>query len=217
MFMLPRRQAPADPSWDIESPRFDRSVLSGRSLKQIEGDSLKKIPRRARASILNPAARCTVTPWAALTTIMAAHPPMATTKKGPTVRVIQRAAATPSFASNGMLRPSGGVPCSGQFASDIINTPESSASSVAVWWAITGQVQPHSIASVVPGSGSIEGISKSAGGLAWVSPAATAATAAAWNRNRRSELNLHPKGEASRIGCSDTWSNADGALLLTIR
>jgi hypothetical protein len=43
MFTLPRRQAPADESWDIESPRFDRSVLSGRSLKQIEGDSLKKI------------------------------------------------------------------------------------------------------------------------------------------------------------------------------
>jgi bifunctional non-homologous end joining protein LigD len=39
----------ADPSWNTESPRFDRSLLTGCSLKEIENDGLKKMPRRAHA------------------------------------------------------------------------------------------------------------------------------------------------------------------------
>jgi hypothetical protein len=35
----------------IESPRFGCSVLTGRSLKQIERDGAKKVLRRAQASI----------------------------------------------------------------------------------------------------------------------------------------------------------------------
>jgi hypothetical protein len=41
----------AGPSWDIESPRFGCSILTGRSLKQIERDGTKKVLRRAQASI----------------------------------------------------------------------------------------------------------------------------------------------------------------------
>src|SRR5262245_32179322 len=34
--LIKQRDAHADPSWDIESPDLDRSVLTGRSLKEIE-------------------------------------------------------------------------------------------------------------------------------------------------------------------------------------
>jgi bifunctional non-homologous end joining protein LigD len=34
--LIKSRDEYADPSWDIESPRFDRSVLTGRSLKEIK-------------------------------------------------------------------------------------------------------------------------------------------------------------------------------------
>jgi bifunctional non-homologous end joining protein LigD len=49
--LVKHRDEYADPSWDIESPRFDRSVLSGRSLKQIEGGGLKKNAPSRTASI----------------------------------------------------------------------------------------------------------------------------------------------------------------------
>ena len=44
--LIKHRDEHADPSWDIESPRFDRSVLTGRSLKEIESDRPKKISAR---------------------------------------------------------------------------------------------------------------------------------------------------------------------------
>ena len=45
--LVKRRDEYADPSWDIESPRLDRSVLTGRSLKQIErGGPKKNAPSR---------------------------------------------------------------------------------------------------------------------------------------------------------------------------
>jgi bifunctional non-homologous end joining protein LigD len=34
--LIKHRDEHADPSWDIESPRFDRCVLTGRSLKEIK-------------------------------------------------------------------------------------------------------------------------------------------------------------------------------------
>jgi bifunctional non-homologous end joining protein LigD len=34
--LIKRRDEYADPSWDIESPRLDHSVLTGRSLKEIK-------------------------------------------------------------------------------------------------------------------------------------------------------------------------------------
>jgi hypothetical protein len=37
-----RKGGYAEPSWDIESPRFDRSALTGRSLKEIENSRPKK-------------------------------------------------------------------------------------------------------------------------------------------------------------------------------
>jgi bifunctional non-homologous end joining protein LigD len=43
--LIKHRDEHADPSWDIESPRFDRSVLTGRSLKEIESGSPKKAIR----------------------------------------------------------------------------------------------------------------------------------------------------------------------------
>jgi DNA ligase D-like protein (predicted 3'-phosphoesterase) len=39
----------ADPSWDIESPRFDRSVLTGRSLTEIARGAPRKSSHRAHA------------------------------------------------------------------------------------------------------------------------------------------------------------------------
>src|ERR1700730_10386929 len=79
---------------------------------------------------------------------MAAHPPWRQRRRGrlrATFNGPPPRRALPQTTCLGRAE----VPCSGQFASDIINTPKSSASSVAVWWAITGQVQPHSIAAVV--------------------------------------------------------------------
>ena len=49
--LIKHRDQHADPSWDIENPRFDRSVLTGRSLKEIESGSRKKAPRRAQAHV----------------------------------------------------------------------------------------------------------------------------------------------------------------------
>jgi bifunctional non-homologous end joining protein LigD len=46
--LIKHRDEHADPSWDIEKPRFDHSVLTGRSLKEIERDRRKKRPRLAR-------------------------------------------------------------------------------------------------------------------------------------------------------------------------
>jgi len=40
----------ADPSWDVESPRFDRSVLTGRSLKEIEMGRPRRLPRLWRTT-----------------------------------------------------------------------------------------------------------------------------------------------------------------------
>src|SRR5580704_5903180 len=40
--LIKHRDEYADPSWDIEDPRLDRSVLTGRSLKEIESGRPKK-------------------------------------------------------------------------------------------------------------------------------------------------------------------------------
>jgi bifunctional non-homologous end joining protein LigD len=40
--LIKHRDEYADPSWDIEKPRFDHSVLTGRSLKEIERDRREK-------------------------------------------------------------------------------------------------------------------------------------------------------------------------------
>jgi bifunctional non-homologous end joining protein LigD len=47
--LIKHRDEYADPSWDIEDPRFDRSVLTGRSLKEIESGRPKKTRRRGHA------------------------------------------------------------------------------------------------------------------------------------------------------------------------
>jgi hypothetical protein len=39
------RDEHADPSWDIESSELDRSVLTGRTLKEIEEGRSRKMPR----------------------------------------------------------------------------------------------------------------------------------------------------------------------------
>ena len=39
--LIKQRDAYADPSWNIESPRLDRSVLTGRTLKEIKEDRSK--------------------------------------------------------------------------------------------------------------------------------------------------------------------------------
>ena len=47
--LIKSRDEYADPSWNIESPRLDRSVLSGRSLKEIkEGTPVKSRSGRRR-------------------------------------------------------------------------------------------------------------------------------------------------------------------------
>jgi bifunctional non-homologous end joining protein LigD len=46
--LIKQRDEYVDPSWDIEDPRFDRSVLTGRSLKEIESGRPKKTPCRRR-------------------------------------------------------------------------------------------------------------------------------------------------------------------------
>ncbi len=47
--LIKHRDEYADPSWDIENPRFDRSVLTGRSLKEIASGRPKKVPRAGHA------------------------------------------------------------------------------------------------------------------------------------------------------------------------
>jgi bifunctional non-homologous end joining protein LigD len=47
--LIKHRDEHADPSWNIESPRFDRSALTGRGLKEIERGSARKVRRRERA------------------------------------------------------------------------------------------------------------------------------------------------------------------------
>ena len=49
--LVKHRDEFADPSWDIESPRFDRSALTGRSLKEIENDRPRKMPRLGQAYV----------------------------------------------------------------------------------------------------------------------------------------------------------------------
>ncbi len=49
--LIKQRDQYADSSWNIESPRFDRSVLTGRTLKEIEISRTKKKPRRERAYV----------------------------------------------------------------------------------------------------------------------------------------------------------------------
>jgi bifunctional non-homologous end joining protein LigD len=46
--LIKHRDEHADSSWDIESPSFDRSVLTGRSLKEIEEGSPTKEYRRGQ-------------------------------------------------------------------------------------------------------------------------------------------------------------------------
>jgi bifunctional non-homologous end joining protein LigD len=49
--LIKRRDQYSDPSWNIEKPEFDHSVLTGRALKQIkEGDS-EKSARRTRSRV----------------------------------------------------------------------------------------------------------------------------------------------------------------------
>src|SRR6202022_4190489 len=47
--LVKQRDEYADPSWDIESPRLDRSVLTGHSMKQIETGRPKKGRRLGHA------------------------------------------------------------------------------------------------------------------------------------------------------------------------
>jgi bifunctional non-homologous end joining protein LigD len=49
--LVKHRDEYADPSWDIESPRLDRSALTGRSLKEIENDRPRKMPRLGHAHV----------------------------------------------------------------------------------------------------------------------------------------------------------------------
>ena len=46
--LIKHRDEYADPSWDIENPQLNRSVLTGRSIKEIESGSPKNAPRGAR-------------------------------------------------------------------------------------------------------------------------------------------------------------------------
>jgi bifunctional non-homologous end joining protein LigD len=41
--LIKERDEYTDPSWSVEDPRFDRSALTGRSLKEIEGGGTKKV------------------------------------------------------------------------------------------------------------------------------------------------------------------------------
>jgi bifunctional non-homologous end joining protein LigD len=47
--LVKHRDEYADPSWDIENPRLDRSALTGRSLKEIENDRPRKMRRLSHA------------------------------------------------------------------------------------------------------------------------------------------------------------------------
>jgi bifunctional non-homologous end joining protein LigD len=44
--LVKHRDEHADPSWDIESPEFDRSILTGRTMKEIEEGRPAKKRRR---------------------------------------------------------------------------------------------------------------------------------------------------------------------------
>jgi bifunctional non-homologous end joining protein LigD len=48
--LIKSRDEYADPSWDIDSARFDRSVLTGRSLKEIK-DGKPAMPRLGRRRV----------------------------------------------------------------------------------------------------------------------------------------------------------------------
>jgi bifunctional non-homologous end joining protein LigD len=43
--LIKRRDEHADPSWDVESPELDHSVLTGRTLKEIDEWRARKVPR----------------------------------------------------------------------------------------------------------------------------------------------------------------------------
>jgi bifunctional non-homologous end joining protein LigD len=47
--LIKHRDAYADPAWDVEDPALDRSVLTGRSMHEIEGGRPKEGSRRPRA------------------------------------------------------------------------------------------------------------------------------------------------------------------------
>ena len=49
--LIKHRDEYADPSWDVESPHLDRSVLTGRSLEEIKNDRPQKMSRRAHALV----------------------------------------------------------------------------------------------------------------------------------------------------------------------
>jgi bifunctional non-homologous end joining protein LigD len=49
--LIKQRDKYADSSWNIESPRFDRSVLTGRTLKEIETGRPRKRTRLERARV----------------------------------------------------------------------------------------------------------------------------------------------------------------------
>jgi len=49
--LVKHRDEYADPSWDIESPHLDRSVLTGRSLKKIENGRPGKVRRLGHAHV----------------------------------------------------------------------------------------------------------------------------------------------------------------------
>jgi bifunctional non-homologous end joining protein LigD len=49
--LIKHRDEHADPSWNIESSRLGRSVLTGRSLKEIEGGRPRKRPGLARTHV----------------------------------------------------------------------------------------------------------------------------------------------------------------------
>jgi bifunctional non-homologous end joining protein LigD len=49
--LIKHRDEYAQPSWDIENPRFNRSVLTGRSMKQVENGAATKVPRRGHACV----------------------------------------------------------------------------------------------------------------------------------------------------------------------
>lgn len=44
--LIKHRDEQADPTWDIDSPELDRSVLTGRTLKEIEANGSEKEPAR---------------------------------------------------------------------------------------------------------------------------------------------------------------------------
>jgi bifunctional non-homologous end joining protein LigD len=52
--LVKHRDEHADPSWDIESPELDRSVLTGRTLKEIEGGHPRGDRRRGAARRRHP-------------------------------------------------------------------------------------------------------------------------------------------------------------------